>query len=385
MFTQRILIFVLVAITGSNVASAQAKPENLQSLLARALELEKAKNYAAAETIYRQAALNSVDDPEILMRLGIVCQRQRKYEESIQVLQKILVRAPLYPGVNSLLAVSYYELNRFDKTIEATQKELIGDPKNREARYYQSLALSASGRLYEAIQHLEMLLKEDPQNLPVAYQLAVDYKAAAQQSSQRLARIAPDSEFTHALRAEGLADAERFNDAVAEFNEVLRKNPNFPGIHLALGQTHWRQKELDKARQELKLALLEEANQPLASYYLADILTTDKEYAQAIPLLELTVSVYPHLSRAFWLLGKCCAATGNHQRALEAYQKALLLNPNYKEVHFQLYELYARLGNKAESQQHQQIFEKLNRDDQNKDRETFQESARKRKESENNP
>jgi predicted Zn-dependent protease len=67
------------------------------------------------------------------------------------------------------------------------------------------------------------------------YQLVVDYKAAAQQASQRLAKKAPNSEFTRAIRAEVLADGDRFDEAIGEFKEVMRKNPEFPGIHLALG------------------------------------------------------------------------------------------------------------------------------------------------------
>ena len=57
-----------------------------------------------------------------------------------------------------------------------------------------------------------------------------------------------------------------------------------------------------------------------------------------------------------------------------SFKKALELDPNYKEVHFQLHELYARLGNKAESQQHLQIFERLTREDQNRDREILQQT-----------
>lgn len=364
----------------ADVTHAQVTSKNLESLLSRAIELENSKDYAGAEGIYKEALLASADDPEILKRLGLVCQEQGKYDESIEVFQKILKRAPLYPGVNSLLAISYYALNKFDRTVEASQKELTSNPKDKKARYYLSLALSASGRLFEAIQQLEALQADDPQNLAVAYQLVVDYKAAAQQAGQRLAKIAPDSEFTHAMRAEALADSERFDEAIREFKEVFRKNPDFPGIHLALGQVYWRRKDLEKARQELKLALAEDPNQPLANYYLADILVTDKEYLQAIPHLEIALSVYPELTRAYWLLGKCYTSTGDQQRALQVFKKALEQNPSYKEVHFQLHELYARLGNKDASQQHLQIFERLTREDQIKDRELLQESLKKQKE-----
>jgi len=145
-----------------------------------------------------------------------------------------------------------------------------------------------------------------------------------------------------------------------------------------LGQLYWRRKDLEKSRQELKLALAEDANQPLANYYLGDIFVTDKEYLSAIPLLEITLSIYPELTRAYWLLGKSYASAGNQQRAIELFQKALQQDPNYKEVHFQLHELYARLGNKTESQRHLQAFERLMREDQNRDREVLQQSQQKR-------
>jgi tetratricopeptide (TPR) repeat protein len=368
---------VMVLIPGSVPAQGTAL---LGDSLAHALELEKQKDFAGAERIYREASRQWADDPEILKRLGVVCQQQGKHAEAVEALQRILKRAPLYPGANALLATSYYALNRFDKTIEASQQELIANPKDTQARYYLSLALSASGRLFEAIQHLETLQTDDPGNLAVMYQLVVDYKAATQQASQRLARKAPDSEFAQAMRAEALADGERFDEAAAAFKEVLRRNPNFPGIHLALGQLYWRRKDLEKSKEELTLALAEDPNQPLANYYLGDILVTEKEPTKAIPHLETALSTYPDLTRAYWLLGKCFASSGNPTRAIEVFKKALEQDPNYKEVHFQLHEVYSRSGHKEQSQEHLRIFERLTRDEQNKDREQLEESLKKQKE-----
>jgi tetratricopeptide (TPR) repeat protein len=370
-----IAAFLLVALLTSKSIPAQAS-ENQERSLSDALELERQKDFAGAERIYKEVLRQSADDPEILKRLGHVCQQQGKQNDAIEAFQRIVKRAPLYPGVNALLAISYYALNKFDKTIEASQQELTGNPKDKQARYYLSLALSASGRLFEAIQQLETLQRDDPENLAVMYQLVVDYKAAAQEASQRLARKAPNSEFTHALKAEVLADSDRFDQAIEEFQAVFRKNPDFPGIHLALGQLYWRRKDLEMSREELKLALVEDPNQPLANYYLADILVTDKEYLKAIPHLEITLSIYPELTRAYWLLGKCFVGSGNQPKAIEVFKKALDLDPNYKEVHFQLHELYARLGNKADSQEHLQIFERLTREDRNRAREDLEKQKR---------
>ncbi|MEW5974179.1 MAG: tetratricopeptide repeat protein [Acidobacteriota bacterium] len=354
----------------------QVQPRaDVERQLTRAIRLEEGKDFAAAEGVYREVLKTLGEDPEVLRRLGLVCQQQGKFDESIQVFQRILKRAPVYPGVNTLVAISQYALNRFDKAIEAAQKELVGNPTDKQAKYYLSLAFSASGRLLEAIQQLEQLRVEDPQNAAVLYQLAVDYKAAAQQAGQRLTRTYPDSAFARAIQAEVLADTERFDEAIAAFKDVQRKDPKFPGIHLALGQVHWRRKDLDKARVELELALVEEPNQALAQYYLGDIFVSEQEFERAIPHLERAISVYPELTRAYWLLGKSYSGSGEPQRAVGAFKKALEQDPNYKEVHFQLHEVYARLGMKRESQQHLEIFQRLTQEAQKRDRRVLEEAV----------
>ena len=93
-----LVAFTLTTLTASQIPAQVAGP-SLDALLSQAIESEKNEDYAGAEKIYRQALLASPDQPEVLKRLGIVCQNQLKFEESIEVFQKILKRAPLYPQV----------------------------------------------------------------------------------------------------------------------------------------------------------------------------------------------------------------------------------------------------------------------------------------------
>ncbi len=378
--------WVLLAAVGMiSLLAAPVFAQDAESPLARAAQLEMRGDHAGAEKIYRQVLLSSPDDPDLLKALGVVLQEQGKHEEAISVFQQILSRAPLYPGVNSQLAVSYYALNQFDKTVEVARRELTANPRDRQARYYLALALTAQGRTYEAIQQLESLAADDPRDLIVQYQLVVDYKAAMNAAAERLAKMAPDSEFTHAMRAEAFSDADRFDDAILEYQEVLRKNPGFPGIHLGLGQVYWKKKDSTHAMEQLSLALQEEPNQPLGNYYMGDMLVDEQKFQQAIPHLKITVAVYPELARARFLLGKAYRGTGDNQAALQEFQEALKLDPNYKEVHYQLYELYARLGDKEKSQEHLRISEKLTREGQEQDKARLQESLGKQKEADEKP
>jgi tetratricopeptide (TPR) repeat protein len=359
---------------------AQTTSPSLGAWLSQADRLQRSKDYAGAEKVYRQALIASPENPDILKALGVVCQKQLKYAESIEVFQEILKRAPHYPGVNLLLGISYYSENEFDKAVDAEKQELVGDPTNRQARYYLALALNALDRRAEAIEQLERLRADHPQDPALLYQLALYYKSAAKQLGQQLTRVSPDSVWTHALQGEILADAQRHQEAILEFKEVLRKNPDFPGMHFALGQVYWLEKNHEDAQRELQAALVEDPQQPLANYYLGDILTSRKEFQEAVPHLRLAISVYPGLTQAYFLLGKCYAGAGNLQGALETFKKALEQDPNYKEVHYQLSELYARLGDKDSSQAELRIFQKLTKEGQEMDKALLQENSQKQSE-----
>jgi tetratricopeptide (TPR) repeat protein len=378
------LTFALLSAAGGPLR-AGFPAQSPVGLLTKAANLEKAGDHGGAEAAYRQALVAAPDDPELLKALGVVCQEQGKFDESIGYFQQILKRAPVYPGINALLGVSYYGLNHFDRTIDASRQELVANPKDSLARYYLALALTAKGNLFEAIQQLEAVAGEDPQNLAVRYQLVVDYKAAMRQAAEHLTRMAPDSDFTHAMKAESLADDNRMDDAILEFQEVLRKNPAFPGIHFGLGEVYWRKKDNANALEQLRLALLEEPNQPLANYYMGDVLVDQQKFRDAIPHLKVAVAVYPELPQARFLLGKSYAGIGDSATALREFDKALELDPDYKEVHFQLYELYARRGDAGESQKHLRISERLTQAGQDRDRAKLLESLEKQKHAADKP
>jgi tetratricopeptide (TPR) repeat protein len=343
-------------------------------LVSQAGQLTKANDYPGAEKLYRQALAVTPDDPEILKRLGLLYQKQLKFEQAIEVFREIVKRAPLYPEVNLLLGISYYGLNQFEEAEKALRKELVADPRNRHAQYYLALALSASGHNVDAIQQLESLRAQNAQDPEVLYQLALYYKSVTERMEQELAKAGPDSPWIHAFRGQIMAENQRFDEALLEYKEVLRKNPQFPGIHFALGEVYWQRKDAAHAQEELRLALLDDPNQPLAHYYIGAMLTENKQYAEAIPHLEVAISTYPKLTQAYFLLGKCYAGTDQPQRALELYSKALEIDPNYKEVHFQLHDLYARLGDKQQSEAHFKRFEQLTKQDQDKDKRLLQES-----------
>ena len=311
------LTIALLPLLAAQLIRAQSVPSSVADIVAKASALEQSKDYLGAEKAYRQALLAAPDDPEILMRLGVLCQMELKYEDSIGAFQQILKRAPRYPGANRLMGISYYGLNRFTDAEKSFGAELIANPKDREAHYYLALDLNSLGRVTDAIHELEGLVADDPKDASALYQLTLYYKAAAEQAAHRLSELDPDSEWTHALKAQVLEDEQRTDEAIREFDEVLGKSPSFPGIHFGLGQAYWIKKDSVHAQQQLNLALQEDPEQPLANYYLADLLTDDKQFQAAIPHLRIVIAAYPQMARAYFLLGKCHAGAGDLQESLQ--------------------------------------------------------------------
>lgn len=84
----------------------------------------------------------------------------------------------------------------------------------------------------------------------------------------------------------------------------------------------------------------------------AEYLIKGEKYAEAIPLLEGVVKDNPRDADAWNYLGFANRKLGNKDKALEAYQKALAVDPKHKGAHEYLGELYLQMGDlpKAEEQ-----------------------------------
>ena len=355
-------------------ATAQGGSQSLEDYFRQARELETREDFSGAEKVYREAAANFPKQPEVLKRLGLVLQTELKFRESIGTFQQVLQQAPQYPEVNFYLGLSYLGLNEFQKAIEGFNKELEANPKYRRARYYSAQAYQSLDRNADAAKQYEILLQEDPADKKVLFQLIRLLKSSTVQAIKQLGNLDPDSEYMLVLKAESYAEDEKYPDAIQKYSELLKLNPNFPGIHFALGTVYYNKVDDINAEKELRLALSEDPNLPMANYYLADILMRTERIEQAIPLLQIVVDASPLFMRGYLQLGKCYAAQGKLQDALKLLVKAVELAPKDKTPHYQLAQLYTRLQQPEKARHHLEIFQTLNTQDREKRNKRSQES-----------
>ena len=348
--------------------SAQPHPQSdVTSLLAKAREAERNSDFVSAEGIYRQALQLEPDNLEVLKRLGVVEQTQLKFADSIVRFKTILTRDANYPEVHFFLGASYLGQGDIPNAIRSFQDELKLAKPHPRCRYYLGIAYESAGQSEAAIGQFHAALTENPKDADSLYRLARMYKNASMEAIDRLRSLDPDSFQLHILQGEIYSDAERYSEAIKEYEAALAKRPDATGIHFSIGVAYWAQQLIEPAKKEFLEALKESPNDPLTNLYLADITVGDRDYANALRYLAIAAQGNADPFRVHLLLGK--AYRGQHQltEAKTELLAAAETNPKVPEVHYLLAQVYQELKDTQGSEKEFAEFQRLSQKDHEKD------------------
>jgi len=95
---------------------------------------------------------------------------------------------------------------------------------------------------------------------------------------------------------------------------------------------------------------MEAPSMSASDYQIALRLIRHKQYAEAIPHLELALADKPQDADILNYLGFTKRMTGDYAASLDYYQRALAIDPNHKGVHEYLGELYLQKNDVASAQ-----------------------------------
>ncbi len=146
-----------------------------------------------------------------------------------------------------------------------------------------------------------------------------------------------------ALAAEGHGE-----DALAALERAEKADPNRPDIHLQIGEAYLRMKRWPDAERAFQRASHIDADNPHAYLGIARALLAQRKSRLAIDqALEAVGLLYQH-PYAHYVLGVALHRTGRIERAVEALEVAVRLNPNFPEAHARLAHIYRRRLNQPQ-------------------------------------
>ena len=251
-------------------------------------------------------------------------------------------------------ALIFLQNQNFETAVVSFQKILVAEPENFQARLGLAIALIGVDKFPEASREIAKLLARSPKDaklLEMAGQTFRQQKRFVEAEKVLRRRLDLGNETTDIWALYGDVLDAQTNPAVASaaYENAVRLDPDSIDYRYALGSLYWKQIRFDDAVREFTEILRRKPNDPRASFNLGDIYLTSGETAKAIPFLETSVKAFPAEFDTRFALGRAFLSAGKFPAAIEQLEIAVKLRPEIAEGHYQLGLALQRSGRREEA------------------------------------
>lgn len=296
-------------------------------------------DYAAAEAGFQQVLKSAPAHVGALGNLGVVYSRTSRPDKAIAVYRKALAIVPHDSALMLNLGLVYVKQEAYSDALPLFEKLVAANRSNLQARELLVTCQVNTGRVAAAIQELETLRQEDPNQGLVLYMLGVAYLKGKEPEKARaalneLVATAPPAQSNFML-GKVYYESARFEEAAECYRTVLQLDPKHTGAHRELGKVLVSQRD-PAAEKEFAAALAQDPNDSEALYFLGGFLTQADRLKEAVPVLERARDLNPGFWGTWFYLGKIQFQNDHPREAVPLLQKAAELNPGETAVYYQL-------------------------------------------------
>ena len=241
------------------------------------------------------------------------------------------------------------------------------DPKDKIQVLNQMLLagnLRSQQRYAEADEILTSLERSEPKLYILGFERGetlLDWGKAGESISEFHKALTLNPSFDEAWMGLGRAAfvLGKNKDAVEAFNLALRLNPRDYLARRSLARVYWRENQPEEAEHELARVAGEHPDFAEGRAEHGVALAKVRKYREAIAELHAASTLGYRDSVLYYYLGFSYAETGDATRAIEAYQKAVEVDPNYAAAYVRLALQYRQRGDLAKARRYYQKTCKL--------------------------
>ncbi len=345
---------LLAAVLSLSAAAPAVSPEQARAL-------EQRGDWAEAVSAWRTLAEASPADYRLWTDLGVALAHQQRYPEAVAAYRKALSLNPAATATQMDLGIAYFKQGDFAHAAAAFQTP-AKIPGNTQAEGLLALSLYGAHQYPAAIPHLEKLAAASPDNSELLEALAESYLYSRQFTKAKaefelMLRRNPDSPGVHMLLAQADDSLNRTTDAVAELHAALAHG-YVPNAHFGIGYIAWRDKRYDDAASEFRQELASAPHHAEALAYLGDVLLRSRDPA-ARTMLEQAASLDDSIWIAHLDLGILDAQARRNVTARKQFERAIALAPDDADAHYRLARLYRSEGREDEAKAQLAVVTKL--------------------------
>jgi tetratricopeptide (TPR) repeat protein len=347
--------------------------------------LERFKMYGTAEKLYRHALDTTTHSEYFYNKMGDLALRSKDIDTTIECYRKVIEANPLNRGILVKLATilqTYYPENT-DEAIDVYAKLLEFDIDSAQIYYELGHLYMAKNDKLNSISAFKLAVDREPDNpffnnsLGYAYAKAELYDDAITHYQKAIA-INPDAEWTSIVcQALGSIYAEHSGNveaAVSTYQAGLILDPKNYDLYIALGDIYMADYDIDNAIRAYCDAITLNPDD-FRGYSKAGIALWEKDYLEeALVAYHKAVELKPDNEFAQNNLGILYLdGLADAEEALEYFEEAIALNPNYTLAYFNAGRASQEMGFTNDAAHYYQMAIDLNRLSEELEEEDIQE------------
>jgi rhomboid protease GluP len=240
---------------------------------------------------------------------------------ALQALEKAVALAPESVELANALGESYLQAGRYDDAIASFERAVTLDPQLYPPQRNLAVALALAGRKEESQKALRIAQQMEPSDLSL-----------------------------YLIRSQLLLEANRLDEAVAVLDEALTWKPDSPEIVSQMGLVRLRRGENDLALEQLRKAVSIDPKNAENHNRLALGLARAREGDCGLEAIRKALEILTDAPHLLDSLGTVHLARGEAREAVEAYRRAVELDPKHAVYRYNLSLALERAGERAEAE-----------------------------------
>lgn len=256
---------------------------------------------------------------------------QGNYAKVQQIVDELNKTNANEPQVQAMTGILLLRNGKTNDAVTTLQKAVKNAPDNIPLKYWLGMADKAKGDLAGAEENFRAVTQAQPAHLPAQRELAT--LAAAKKDNAQLEQIAqtlitryPNLSDGYLWRAVAEVNENRPEQADADLQTAIKKNPKDSASLAALGEMRFNQKRYSEGEQLLKQALEANPNQLPALGMLVNYYMFQKQPEKATALVQQEIAKAPNNGALYVQLSNLQLAQRDVSGAMASAEKAMQMN-----------------------------------------------------------
>jgi superkiller protein 3 len=298
-------------------------------------------NYPKVMSEFKKAISLDPNFWEAQFNLATVLYNTKKYKSSLDQFSEVIKRHPKFYKAYFGRGLIYLKFKRFKKALKEFERVKKADPDNKEVDYYLGMLYNRTDKLLDAINSLQQAIRKNPEMAAAQYELGLAYFKRnslnkAIRYLKEAIRLKPDYASAHHTLGQAYVALKQYDNAIFEYKKSIESFPNYANAYFDLGNAYYKQGVLQEFISNY-LDIVNTAEDSKTRVTKSKVISPNmrKTYNNIIAALRKAVEIDPEFYEAHFNLALTLHKYGEYTEAQKEYERTLELNPTLIKAHMQ--------------------------------------------------